>query len=54
MRGTVEGHVVWITNRGVLGHTPVAGSDLLPAHAGGLECFVVIDGRYAANPPLPR
>ncbi|MDI1290859.1 MAG: heavy metal translocating P-type ATPase, partial [bacterium] len=49
MRGTVDGHVVTITSRGALGRKPVAGSDHLPPHAGGLECFVVIDDRYAAT-----
>jgi heavy metal translocating P-type ATPase len=49
MRGTVDGHSVRITSRGALSRTPVAGSDALPAHAGGLECFVVIDDRYAAT-----
>lgn len=49
MRGTVDGHSVRITSRGALAKTPVAGSDQLPPHAGGLECFVVIDDRYAAT-----
>jgi heavy metal translocating P-type ATPase len=49
MRGTVDGHSVRITSRGAITRTPVAGSEALPAHAGGLECFVVIDDRYAAT-----
>lgn len=49
MRGTVDGHSVRITSRGALSKEPVAGSDALPTHGGGLECFVVIDGRYAAT-----
>ena len=49
MRGTVDGHVVGITSRGALEKKGVKGSEALPAHAGGLECFVVIDGRYAAT-----
>lgn len=49
MRGTVDGHSVRITSRGALAKKPVAGSEALPAHAGGLECFVVIDDRYAAT-----
>lgn len=48
MRGTVGGHTVRITSRGALARIPVPGSDQAPAHAGGLECFVVIDDRYAA------
>jgi heavy metal translocating P-type ATPase len=48
LRGTVGGHTVRITSRGALDKAPVQGVDQLPAHAGGLECFVVIDDRYAA------
>ena len=48
MRGTVGGHTVRITSRGALAKAPVQGADQLPAHAGGLECFVVIEDRYAA------
>ncbi|MFZ4573858.1 MAG: heavy metal translocating P-type ATPase [Phycisphaerales bacterium] len=48
MRGTVNGHSVRITSRGEISRKPVPGSDAIPAHAGGLECFVVIDDRYAA------
>ena len=48
MRGTVGGHSVRITSRGALAKAPVQGVDRIPAHAGGLECFVVIDDRYAA------
>lgn len=48
IRGTVAGHTVRIASRGALAKSPVPGSDQIPAHAGGLECFVVIDDRYAA------
>ena len=48
MRGTVGGHSVRITSRGALAKAPVSGSEQIPPHAGGLECFVVIDDRYAA------
>jgi heavy metal translocating P-type ATPase len=48
MRGTVGGHTVRITSRGALAKAPVQGADQIPAHAGGLECFVVIDDRYTA------
>ncbi len=48
MRGTVGGHSVRIMSRGALTNTSIQGTDLMPAHAGGLECFVVIDDRYAA------
>ncbi|CAN5765623.1 heavy metal translocating P-type ATPase [soil metagenome] len=49
MRGTVGGHSVRITSRGALAKAPVSGSEQIPPHAGGLECFVVIDERYAAT-----
>jgi heavy metal translocating P-type ATPase len=48
MRGSVGGHTVRITSRGALAKAPVPGVDQIPPHAGGLECFVVIDERYAA------
>ncbi len=48
MRGTVGGHTVRITSRGALTKAPVPGVEQIPAHAGGLECFVVIDDHYAA------
>jgi len=48
MRGTVGGHSVRVTSRGALAKTPVSGSEQIPPHAGGLECVVVIDNRYAA------
>jgi cation transport ATPase len=48
IRGTVGGHTVRIRSRGALAKVPVEGADQIPAHAGGLECFVVIDDRYAA------
>lgn len=49
LRGIVDGHGVRITSRGELTRSRVAGADDLPPHAGGLECFVVIDDRYAAT-----
>jgi len=48
MRGVVGGHTVRITSRGAMGRSPVPGCEALPPHTGGLECFVVIDDRYAA------
>ncbi|MEZ6234332.1 MAG: heavy metal translocating P-type ATPase [Phycisphaerales bacterium] len=47
LRGVVDGHAVRVTSRGALAREPVPGSDAIPPHAGGLECLVVIDGRYA-------
>ncbi|MGL4514703.1 MAG: heavy metal translocating P-type ATPase [Lacipirellulaceae bacterium] len=48
VRGVVGGRAVRIASRGALAKNPVEGAESMPAHAGGLECFVVIDGRYAA------
>ena len=48
LRGTVDGHTVRITSRGALAKVPVPGVNQIPAHAGGLECFIVIDDRYVA------
>ena len=48
LRGTVSGHQVQITSRGKLVARKLAGTDLLPPVAGGLECVVAIDQRYAA------
>jgi cation transport ATPase len=39
---------VQVTSRNKLLAQNVAGADQLPPVAGGLECVVVIDGRYAA------
>ncbi len=46
--GTVSGHQVRITSRGNLLAQKTDGADELPPVAGGLECVVTIDGRYAA------
>ncbi|MEP7380573.1 MAG: heavy metal translocating P-type ATPase [Gemmatimonadota bacterium] len=48
LRGTLSGHQVMVTSRGRLGTPPVIGAEKLPPVGGGLECVVVIDGRYAA------
>jgi len=48
LRGTVSGRPVQITSRSRLGPQSVAGYDQLPPAAGGLECVVAIDRRYAA------
>ena len=47
-RGTVSGRQVQITSRGQLIAQQVAGCDQIPPVAGGLECMVAIDRRYAA------
>jgi heavy metal translocating P-type ATPase len=48
LRGTVCGHSVEITSRNKLITRKVAGADQLSPLAGGLECIVVVDQRYAA------
>ena len=49
LRGTVSGHQVQITSRGKIVAQMLPGSERLPAVAGGLECVVGIDQRYAAT-----
>ncbi|MBL9209812.1 MAG: heavy metal translocating P-type ATPase [Opitutaceae bacterium] len=48
LRGTVSGRRVQVTSRKKLLEENVGGIDQLPPVAGGLECGVAIDGRYAA------
>lgn len=48
LQGTVAGHHLQITSRNQLFARKIPGGDQLPPVAGGLECVVVIDGRYAA------
>jgi heavy metal translocating P-type ATPase len=48
LRGTVSGHQLQITSRNKLIAQKVTGADQLPPVAGGLECVVAIDHRYAA------
>jgi heavy metal translocating P-type ATPase len=48
LRGTVAGHQVQVTSRNKLIAQHMPGADQLPLLAGGLECVVAIDGRYAA------
>ena len=48
LRGIIDGHELEITSRGKLIARNVAGADQLPPVAGGLECVVSIDKRYAA------
>lgn len=47
--GTVSGREVLITSRNKVVAEHRAGADQLPAVTNGLECVVVIDGRYAAT-----
>jgi cation transport ATPase len=46
--GTVSGRRVQITSRSQLGAPDIAGGQQAPPAAGGLECVVAIDRRYAA------
>jgi heavy metal translocating P-type ATPase len=48
LHGTIGGRSVRVTSRTKLAGQHVAGADQLPPIAGGLECVVVIDERYAA------
>ncbi len=48
LRGTVSGHQLLVTSRNKLIAQKVTGTEQLPPVAGGLECVVVIDQRYAA------
>lgn len=48
LRGTVSGREVEVTSRGKVTAQNVTGAGQMPAIAGGLECVVVIDRRYAA------
>ena len=48
LRGTVSGHQLQVTSRNKLVEQKIPGADQLPPVAGGLECVVAIDQRYAA------
>ena len=48
LRGTVSGHQLQVTSRNKLIAQNIPGAEQLPAVAGGLECVIAIDGRYAA------
>ena len=49
LRGTVAGHKLQITSRDKLIPQNLPGTEQLPPVAGGLECVVAMDGRYAAT-----
>ena len=49
LRGAVDGHRVLVTSRSSLIAQNIAGADELPPVAGGLECVIAIDNRYAAT-----
>jgi heavy metal translocating P-type ATPase len=49
LRGTVGVHEVEITSRSKLIDAKIPGAEHLPPISGGLECIIVIDGRFAAS-----
>jgi heavy metal translocating P-type ATPase len=49
LQGRVLGHTVQVTSRKALIAAQVPGYETLPATAGGLECVICIDHRYAAT-----
>jgi heavy metal translocating P-type ATPase len=49
LRGMVAGHEIQLTSRGDLLSQNVSGAEHLPPIAGGLECILVIDGKFAAT-----
>jgi P-type E1-E2 ATPase len=49
LRGVVAGKTIRITSRKQLALEQPEAACLLPTQAGGLECVVLIDGRYAAT-----
>jgi heavy metal translocating P-type ATPase len=49
LRGTVSGHPLQITSRSKLNSQTISGDEQLPPSAGGLECVVFMDHRYAAT-----
>ena len=49
MRGTIEGRAVGITSRSKLLAARPPGVEHLPPGAEGMECVILIDGRYAAT-----
>jgi heavy metal translocating P-type ATPase len=49
LRGVIDGQHVQVTSRSKwIGQSP-ADADVLPPQAGGLECVIAINGRYAAT-----
>jgi heavy metal translocating P-type ATPase len=49
LRGIVSGHQIQLTSRAKLISQNVPGAEHLPPLAGGLECVVLLDGRFAAT-----
>ena len=49
LRGMVRGHAIRVTSRAKVAVERPEVVALLPEHTGGMECVVLIDGRYAAT-----
>ncbi len=49
LRGTVSDRQIQLTSRGKLLSQKISGAEHLPPIAGGLECIIVIDGKFAAT-----
>ncbi len=49
LRGVIGGRVIQVTSRKNLAAQSPTAMELLPPPAGGLECVILIDGRYAAT-----
>jgi heavy metal translocating P-type ATPase len=49
LRGTVSDRQIQLTSRGKLLSQKISGAEHLPSIAGGLECIIVIDGKFAAT-----
>ena len=49
LRGTVSGRKVLVTSRNKLVAAKVSGAESIPPVAGGLECIVAVDDRFAAT-----
>lgn len=49
LRGVIDGRTILVTSRKKLIAQDPTAAELLPPLAGGLECAILIDGRYAAT-----
>jgi P-type E1-E2 ATPase len=49
LSGSIAGHKVQIISRNKLRTSGILPPDQIPPHTGGLECFIIIDGCYAAT-----
>ena len=47
LKGTISGHEIWVTSRKLLAAEQPETVAELPAHPGGMECLIVVDGRMA-------